>query len=49
VAAGAPADLLLVEGDPLEDIGATAQIACVLRAGRVVARDCRGGDPACCL
>ena len=38
VAPGLVADLLLIEGDPRVDIGATSRIALVVRAGRVVER-----------
>lgn len=38
VRAGLVADLLLVEGDPREDISATTRIVRVVRAGRVVKR-----------
>lgn len=36
VAPGYRADLVLVEGDPLEDIGATREVAVVVQDGRVV-------------
>jgi imidazolonepropionase-like amidohydrolase len=38
IAAGKVADLLLVEGDPLTDIGATAAIVQVWQGGRAVQR-----------
>lgn len=38
IAPGMVADLLLIEGDPRVDIGATSRIALVVRAGRVVER-----------
>jgi imidazolonepropionase-like amidohydrolase len=38
VAAGAPADLVVVEGDPLADLHALTRVRLVCRAGRVVAR-----------
>lgn len=36
IAPGARADLVLLEENPLEDIGATRSIAAVVHAGRVV-------------
>jgi imidazolonepropionase-like amidohydrolase len=35
---GAPADLIVVDGDPLADLGAFERITTVIRAGRIVAR-----------
>ena len=34
---GAPADLIVVDGDPLTDLGAFERVTMVLRAGRIVA------------
>jgi len=38
---GAPADLLVVDGDPLTDLGALARITTVIRAGRIVSGGAR--------
>lgn len=40
--AGAPADLMIVKGDPLERIGAIRDVVCVIQGGKVV----RGKVPA---
>jgi imidazolonepropionase-like amidohydrolase len=38
VAVGRSADLLLVDGDPLQDLGRLAEPALVMQAGRIVHR-----------
>jgi len=43
---GAPADLIVLDGDPLADLGAFERISMVLRAGRVVSGYGAGARPA---
>ena len=46
IAAGTHADLLLVEGDPTEDIANVSRIRAVIRSGRVLERKPLTGSPA---
>src|SRR4029079_18289165 len=45
VEAGKYADLIAVDGNPLDDIGTLLRVRCVMKGGRVIKRETLVGEP----